>query len=80
MTIDTALCDLDPRVPTHDYQCPCDLCEPEAHSVQELPPTLPPSSRADVEARAFEELVTRVGEGRARWSRLLELLETGSND
>lgn len=70
---------------THDYQCPCDLCEPEAHSVADLPPareaaTLPPSSRADVEARAFEELVTRVGEGRARWSRLLELLETGAND
>lgn len=68
-------------VDTHDYQCPCDMCEPEAHSVQELPPTrvaatLPPSSRADVEALAFEALVKKVGEGKARWSRLLALLDT----
>jgi hypothetical protein len=25
------------EIPTHDYQCPCELCEPEAHSVRELP-------------------------------------------
>lgn len=24
-------------IPTHDWQCPCELCEPEAHSVRELP-------------------------------------------
>lgn len=90
-------------VETHEYQCPCDMCEPEAHSVAEFPercsacrsyhckgecslppvlfstrperPTAPPSSRADAEARAFEALVKSVGEGKARWSKLLELLE-----
>ncbi len=69
------------EVPTHDYQCPCDMCEPEAHSFRELPSeraTIPPSSRADVEAAAFEALVKQVGEGKARWTRLLELLEDQS--
>lgn len=37
-------------------------------------PTLPPS-KADDETRAFEQLVRKVGEGQARWTRLLELLE-----
>ncbi len=68
-------------VETHDYQCPCDMCEPEAHSVAEYPlcdtaeaPTMKPGA-ADVEAAAFESLVKQVGEGKARWSKLLELLE-----
>ncbi len=25
------------EIPTHDWNCPCELCEPEAHSVRELP-------------------------------------------
>lgn len=37
-------------------------------------PTLPPA-KADEETRAFEQLVRKVGEGQARWTRLLELLE-----
>lgn len=37
-------------------------------------PTLPPT-KADQETHAFELLVQKVGEGQARWSRLLELLE-----
>lgn len=90
------------EVPTHDYQCPCDMCEPEAHSVAEYPrcdtaeqtggldfygaapiatgrkrsaPTMKPGA-ADIETAAFESLVKQVGEGKARWSRLLELLES----
>lgn len=116
-----------PEIPTHDYQCPCDMCEPEAHSFAQFPacdtaeqtggldfygasptgrapsrpniqdlnfglemaleraplrkrsaPTLAPGA-ADLEAQAFEELVKRVGEGKARWTRLLELLEDGQS-
>lgn len=44
--------------------------EVELHSA----PTLPPA-KADEETRAFEQLVRKVGEGQARWTRLLELLE-----
>jgi hypothetical protein len=94
-------------IETHEYQCPCDMCEPEAHSVRELPPgpgspvfthpslyhvvdletePLRPGMRkrsaptvapgpADAEVAAFESLVKQVGEGKARWSKLLELLE-----
>jgi hypothetical protein len=125
------------HVPTHDYLCPCDLCEPEAHSVTDYPvvldphkarttppprldldterpihlhsgrligrepnvqdlnrglemtlegrtatrkasaPTMKPGA-ADVEVAAFESLVKQVGEGKARWSKLLELLEDQS--
>lgn len=94
------------EAPTHDYQCPCDMCEPEAHSVAEYPiqgpgyelrgaepgdgylapratlrkrsaPTMKPGA-ADVEAAAFEYLVKQVGEGKARRSRLLEMLEDQS--
>ena len=93
-------------VSTHDWNCPCDMCEPEAHSFAQLPacdtaeqtggldfygsdvpnivhsrktsrPTMPATSAADLETAAFEELVKRVGEGKARWTRLLELLEDG---
>jgi hypothetical protein len=37
--------------------------------------TLPPA-RPDHETQAFETLIKKVGEGRARWSHLLELLES----
>jgi hypothetical protein len=40
-------------------------------------PTRPPSA-PDREAQAFETLVKRVGEGQARWTRLLALLEEQS--
>lgn len=30
------------EVPTHDYLCPCDMCEPEAHSVATYPALLGP--------------------------------------
>lgn len=41
---------------------------------QRAKPTLPPT-KADQETNAFEQLVQKVGEGQARWSRLRELLE-----
>lgn len=56
----------------HDSEGPC-LCNAQAPAVA---PTLPPTSSAEQEAEAFMSLIKRVGEGQARWSRLLELLES----
>jgi hypothetical protein len=45
------------------------------HSETRTASTLPPA-RPDHETQAFETLIKKVGEGRARWSHLLELLES----
>lgn len=55
--------------------CPCRKPLPE-RSTRRDAPTVPPTGSAEQEARAFETLIKRVGEGQARWSRLLELLES----
>jgi len=47
------------EIPTHDYQCPCELCEPEAHSVRELPSqsTVPAPEGQDLASEVYRERV-----------------------
>jgi hypothetical protein len=60
---------------------PCWHCEGTDHDTAGHPhsarcaaPTQPPS-QADQEIQAFETLIKKVGEGQARWTALLTLLE-----